>query len=248
MNDLRPTEPETPPWLAAIRSRTPARILVGRAGTAYPTATQLALRADQAAAADAVHAEMELERDLGIDFVERFGLVTVTTQAGSKVEHLARPERGRRFSTDAVATLRRHCQAGCDLLIAIGDGLSANAVTAQVPHLLPLLVDGAVARGWTLARPFAVRYCRVGLLNEIGELLDPGVAVLLIGERPGLATAQSLSAYLAYRPRHGHCDAQRNLISNIHDRGVAPTEAANRILALAEQMRVRQLSGVSLKE
>ena len=95
---------------------------------------------------------------------------------------------------------------------------------------------------------FAVRYCRVGVLNDVGELLDPAVAVLLIGERPGLATAESLSAYLAYRPRPGHTDARRNLISNIHARGVPVDQAARRILALAEQMRRLQKSGVEVKE
>jgi ethanolamine ammonia-lyase small subunit len=93
-----------------------------------------------------------------------------------------------------------------------------------------------------------VRYCRVGVLNDVGELLNPEVVVLLIGERPGLATAESLSAYMAYRPRSGHTDAQRNLISNIHARGVGHEEAAARVLALAEMMRRLQGSGVAVKE
>ena len=97
-------------------------------------------------------------------------------------------------------------------------------------------------------RPFLIRHCRVGVLNDLGELLDPAVVVLLIGERPGLATAQSLSAYLAYRPRAGNTDARRNLISNIHARGVSPADAAQRILSLAEKMRRMQASGVVVKE
>src|SRR5262249_10925817 len=97
-------------------------------------------------------------------------------------------------------------------------------------------------------RPFVIRYCRVGALNDIGRLLDPSVVVLLLGERPGLATADSLSAYVAYRPRTGHTDAQRNLISNIHARGVAAAAAARRILALADKMRQLQTSGVAVKE
>src|SRR5262249_58907580 len=132
--------------------------------------------------------------------------------------------------------------------VVVGDGLSCAAVAAQVPALLPLLEEGARARGWRFGRPFVVRYCRVGVLNDVGDLLDPAVVVLLIGERPGLATALSLSAYLAYRPRPGHTDAQRNLISNIHARGVASTEAAGRILALADKMRALQTSGVAVDE
>jgi ethanolamine ammonia-lyase small subunit len=137
---------------------------------------------------------------------------------------------------------------GADLQIAIGDGLSAAAVVAQVPRLLPLVAREAEQHGLRVGAPFVVRYCRVGVLNDIGDLLDPAVAVLLIGERPGLATAESLSAYLAYRPRPGHTDAQRNLISNIHDRGVTPEDAARRIVALAQKMIRMQTSGVAVKE
>ena len=122
------------------------------------------------------------------------------------------------------------------------------AVSRQVPALLPLLYAGAAARGWKTGRAFVVRYCRVGILNEIGELLDPRVVVLLIGERPGLATAESLSAYLAYRPRQGHTDSNRNLISNIHARGVTSTDAADRILNLAAQMMEAGASGYTVKE
>ena len=132
--------------------------------------------------------------------------------------------------------------------MVIGDGLSVAAVIRQVPYLLPLLHAGAEKRGWRFGRPFAVRYCRVGVLNDIGELLAPAVLVLLIGERPGLLTAESLSAYMAYRPRSGHTDAERNLISNIHAHGVAVGEAAARIFRLAERMRRAQLSGVAVKE
>jgi len=135
-----------------------------------------------------------------------------------------------------------------DLQVVIGDGLSATAVARQVPSLLPLLHRGATVRSWTWGQPFVLRYCRVGVLNEIGALLDPAVVVLLIGERPGLATAESLSAYLAHRPHPGTTDAHRNLISNIHARGVPVADAASRILALAEQMRRRQTSGIALKE
>jgi ethanolamine ammonia-lyase small subunit len=243
----RANEP-LPGWLAAVRARTPARVLVGRAGPAYPTGTQLALRADHAAALDAVHAELDLERDLGQDFVNRYGLFVVQTQAASKAEFLARPECGRQFTDDAAAAVRRRCPTGADLQIVIGDGLSAIAVLAQVPHLLPLLLAAAGERGWRVGQPFVVRHCRVGILNEIGELLDPAVVVLLIGERPGLATAESLSAYLAYRPRRGHNDAQRNLISNIHSRGVLPADAARRIIGLADQLGQLQASGVAVKE
>lgn len=146
------------------------------------------------------------------------------------------------------AAIRKECPAGCVVQAAIGDGLSAAAIAAQVPALLPLLEDEASRRGWSFGRPFFIRHCRVGVLNDIGDILDPEVAVLLIGERPGLATAESLSAYLAYRPRGGHTDARRNLISNIHAHGVGSEEAARRIIALVERMRRARTSGVAVKE
>jgi ethanolamine ammonia-lyase small subunit len=226
------------------RARTPARILVGRAGPSYLTATQLELRQAHAAAVDAVHAELELPRE----FVEQWELFEVQTRAADKNQFLLRPDLGRRLAEAAQAEIARQCPPGADLQVVIGDGLSAAAVARQVPALLPLLAEGARQRGATFGRPFVVRYCRVGVLNDIGELLDPAVVVLLIGERPGLATAESLSAYLAYRPRPGHTDAQRNLISNIHARGVPPAAAAPRLLALAEKMRQVRASGVAVKE
>lgn len=234
--------------LNAVRARTPARLLVGRSGPSYRTATQLELRRDHAAALDAVHAEVDMERDLGIDFIRRFQLFEVCTRSGSKEEYLLRPDLGRRLDDAARELIRRECPAGCVFQVAIGDGLSAAAVAAQVPGLLPRLDEEARRRGWSCGRPFFIRHCRVGVLNDIGEILDPEVVVLLIGERPGLATAEGLSAYLAYRPRPGHTDAQRNLISNVHARGVGHEEAARRILALVEQMRRRQMSGVAIKE
>jgi ethanolamine ammonia-lyase small subunit len=234
--------------LTAVRARTPARILVGRAGPSYRTPTHLGLRQDHAAALDAVHAEVDLQRDFGPDLVRHFNLFEVATRAASKEQYLMRPDLGRQLNDAARHTLATACPRGMDLQVAVGDGLSAAAVEAQVPELLALLERHARERGWSFGRPFFVRYCRVGVLNDIGEILDPAVVVLLIGERPGLATAESLSAYMAYRPRAGHTDAQRNLISNIHARGVGSEAAASRVAALVEAMRRAQSSGVSVKE
>ncbi len=238
---------DLPSMIEAARARTPARVLVGRVGSSYRTETQLDLREDHAAAVDAVHAEIDLERDLGRAFVERWGLFEISTQARSKGEYLLRPDYGRRLDGRAGGALKR-CPTGVDLQVVIGDGLSAAAVVAQVPELLPMLAEGAGRAGWTFGQTFFVRRCRVGVMNDIGDALKSTVLVLLIGERPGLATAESLSAYLAYRPGTGQNDAHRNLISNIHARGTPPAEAAARVLRLAEQMMSRQLGGVAIKE
>lgn len=231
-----------------IRARTPARVLADRSGAAYRTGTQLELRQAHAAARDAVRAELDLQKDLGADFVQRWSLFAISTMATSKDEYLHRPDLGRRLNDDARNQVAARCPAEADLQIVIGDGLSVTAVSSQVPPLLPLLAAKAQSLGWKIGQPFAVHYCRVGVINDVGELLKAKVVVLLIGERPGLATAESLSAYMAYQPREGHNDSNRNLISNIHGRGVSPEAAALRIINLAEQMIRWQVSGVELKE
>ena len=231
-------------WLA----RTPARLLQGRAGASYRASTWLELREDHAFAIDAVHDEWNAERDLGPDFHDRFDGFEIATLARTKSEYLLRPDLGRKLDPDGVAVLKARRPQGADLQIAIGDGLSVAAIRAQVPRLLPSLIAEAESRGWSVGLPFAIRHCRVGVLNDIGEALRPRVVVLLIGERPGLATSESLSAYLAHRPQAGHSDAQRNLISNIHDRGVPVPDAVRRILGLAEEMRRLETSGIEVKE
>ncbi len=221
---------------------TAARVLLGRSGSSYRTATLLRLRADQAAAHDAVAAPLDTE------MLDRLGIFTVRTEVADGQQHLRRPDLGRRLSAGARARVLERCAPGADVQVVVGDGLSARAVTAQVPGLLPLLRDGVLARGWTWGTPFAVRYCRVGVLNEIGALLSPQAVVLLVGERPGLGISDSLSAYLAWRPRPGHTDADRNLVAGISRRGLEHAPAAERVLDLLAAMRDEGASGVALKE
>ena len=144
--------------------------------------------------------------------------------------------------------MREQGTQGADLQVLIGDGLSAAAVHAQVPAILGPLLDGARARGWSAGRVLAVRHCRVGILNDVGDLLGCELTVLLVGERPGLATATSLSAYVALRPRTGQTDADRNQISNIHEGGTPPPEACRRLLGLLDTIRAAGRSGVTVKE
>jgi ethanolamine ammonia-lyase small subunit len=240
--------PGLPEIVRKIRTRTPARLLVGRAGAAYRTGTQLDLREAHAAARDAVRAELDLEKAFGKAFMQSWELFEVRTKARLKDEYLLRPDLGRHFDDHSRERIESRCSCNNDLQIAIGDGLSVPAIAAQVPRLLPLLCDGAKERHWTMGRTFAIHHCRVGILNEIGELLKPRVAVLLIGERPGLTTAESLSCYMAYRPSSSHADANRNVISNIHARGLNPQEAAARILNLTAQMMKMGTSGYLLNE
>ena len=234
--------------LSAARSRTPARVFRGRVDGGYTTASMLALRADHAAARDAVHATLDLEGpELG-PLVAEHDVLAVESAAADLREHLLRPDLGRRLSDASREVVREQGTQRADLQVLIGDGLSAAAVHAQVPAVLGPLLDGARARGWSAGRVLAVRHCRVGMLNDVGDLLGCDLTVLLVGERPGLATATSLSAYVALRPRSGHTDADRNLISNIHDGGTPAPEGARRLLALLDAIRSAGRSGVTVKE
>jgi ethanolamine ammonia-lyase small subunit len=240
----------SPDWSEVVRkmrARTPARIFVDR-GPSYSTTMQLELRGARASAVDAVWNEFDLQRDFPADFVTRWGFFEVSTQAETKSQFLLRPDLGRRLSASSEDLVLKRCVKAPDVQIVIGDGLSGAALAEQVPALLPLLVGRAHANGWSVGTTFVVRHCRVGVMNHVGMLLSPRVIVLLIGERPGLATSASLSAYMAYKPRSGQTDADRNLISNIQAHGVSTESAADRIIDLASQMMQTERSGTTLKE
>jgi ethanolamine ammonia-lyase small subunit len=222
---------ELPSLLSAARARTPARVFRGRLDDGYTTASHLALRADHAAARDAVHAALDLEGpELGPVVAEHDVLALEST------------------GEDHRTRLREQGTHAADLQVLIGDGLSAAAVNAQVPGVLGPLLDGARSRGWSGGRTLAIRHCRVGLLNDFGDILESELRVLFVGERPGLATAKSLSAYVALRPRTGQTDADRNLISNIHDGDTPAAEGARRLLALLDAIHAAGRSGVTVKE
>ncbi|MGB6632038.1 MAG: ethanolamine ammonia-lyase subunit EutC [Terriglobales bacterium] len=234
--------------LKKVRAQTPARLLAGRSGAAYRTNTQLELRQAHAAARDAVRAELSLFTNPDDEFVRKWNLFEACSRVASKDEYLLRPDLGRHLSEMSRAEVARRCIKGQDLQVVIGDGLSVTAVVTQVPRLLQPLYEGAITRGWSVGDAFVIRYCRVGILNEIGELLRPKLVLLLIGERPGLATVESLSAYMAYQPKASDTDANRNLISNIHARGVSTEQAVRRILSLAASMMNTRQSGCRLRE
>ncbi len=229
-------------------SRTPARLFAGRVGNGYSTATALQLRADHAAARDAVYDSVDLVRDFGMERVNRYGFFAVSTLAVDRPDYLMRPDRGRLFSESAEKKVLQECPLKCDLQIVLGDGLSATAVSRYGGQLLDQLWERAHYLSWKLGKPFLVNNCRVGILNEIGRLLQSKVVILLVGERPGLAQSESLSAYLAYQPQPQHTDAQRNLISNIHTQGVNLPDAAVRIINLSAVLMEKRCSGVQIKE
>jgi ethanolamine ammonia-lyase small subunit len=236
-----------PEIVRKIRARTPARIFLER-GLFYSTQMILELRGAHASAVDSVWTEFDLQNGFPNEFVARWSLFQVSSKAESKSQFLLRPDLGRSLNDGAKNSIVQRCPKAPDIQIVIGDGLSSAAVSTQVPLLFQLLQQKMRARGWSIGQSFAVRYSRVGIMNVVGDLLSPRVVVLLIGERPGLATAESLSAYMAYSPHTGNTDADRNLVSNIHARGVSAESAAARITDLAEQMLTLKRSGTTLKE
>ncbi len=231
-----------------IADITPARVFRGRSGTSYPTSLLLALRADHAAARDAVIAPLDLEEPALQQLLSDHDVIRLRSAAPDLATYLRFPGLGRSLSDDSAATLVEQGTRGADVQVVVGDGLSSTAVRQQLPVVLPGVLQGCADRGLGLARPLLVEHCRVGVVNQIGSLLEPRVVVLLIGERPGLATATSLSAYFAHAPRLGDTDAQRNLISNIHDQGVRPAEAVRRIVAMVGRLLEAGSSGAGIRE
>ncbi|MGA2083671.1 MAG: ethanolamine ammonia-lyase subunit EutC [Holophaga sp.] len=237
------TDPADADGLAALMESTTARIGVGRAGPCLRTAALNLFTSDLAVTKDA------LARDVDPALLARLGLFTVRTRVvGGKEEFLLRPDLGRQLDDEARRTVKERCLSGPDVQICAGDGLSAQAVEVNLEKILPVLQSGCATAGLSLGTPFFIQHCRVGVLNDIGGLLQPKVAILLIGERPGLGRADSLSAYMAYRPQPGHTDAERDVICNIFDGGGAnPLEAGAYALRLAQRMIRNQASGVKLK-
>jgi ethanolamine ammonia-lyase small subunit len=230
-----------------MRKSTPARLGLGRAGPRYTTASMLALRADHARAVDAV---MTL---VAPDWPRRNGLLEVHSQALTREDYLRYPERGRRLTNaDATRIARlkwraRAKSAPPSVLLCVGDGLSSAAVEKNAAPLLRALTRLLAAR-YKLLRPIFIRNARVRIEDHLGEILRPDVVCMIVGERPGLATAESLSAYVIYRPRLKSIEPDRTVISNIH-RGRFPIAAAARkIAALIDDTIHFQASGALLAQ
>lgn len=233
-----------PQALEALRGSTPARVGLGRSGPRPRTADRLVFLADHAAARDAVHATVPEDFEGRIE-----ARLSLRTEAGRDRDvYLLRPEMGRRLTSEDAERLRTTLPRSPQVLVAVGDGLSTEAVAIQVPRLLPALMDGLRLEGFAeIAGPVWIVGARVGVLDHLGEILQPRLGILLVGERPGLATAQSLSAYMGWMPGPGRTDADRNVVSNIHDQGMPALEAAAVIASWAAAMARQQRSGVGFR-
>ena len=225
---------------AKLKSRTPARLGSGRAGPRYKTLTMLRFRADHAAAQDAVFSQMPE------DFGEKNGLVSVKTKCENKDMYLTRPDLGRGFDEENQAIIRKEISGKPRVQIVIGDGLSSAAILANAMDCMAAIRDGLKVKGIDTGKAIFVRYCRVGAGDAVGDVLDCELVCVLVGERPGLVTDKSMSAYITYKPHTGVSESSRTVVSNIHAQGTPAVEAGAHIAELIDTILKKRVSGVGL--
>lgn len=227
-------------------SSTPARIAVGRAGTRPPTSVWLKFRVDHALARDAVISE------LSDQFIDNFAVANdsfcVQSSVASKDEFIQFPPRGKIVDASALEKLKSHCSSGNDVQIVISDGLSAKAVEKNAGDLLPMIVDGLSMNNISQGKPIVVRFGRVAIADQIAFALQARLVINLIGERPGLSSAEGLSAYITYNPSPKTISSDRTVVSNIHSRGTPAVEAGAYIVRLVKTILERKVSGVELQK
>ncbi len=230
-----------------LRRFTPARVALGRAGNGLPTAAHLAFQAAHAAARDAVHAALDPEALAATLAQMGIGSRIVRSQCPDRRTYLLRPDLGRRLDAEDAAMLSGLATPG-GIAFAVFDGLSAVAVARHAPPLLACLIPALHASGMTVPPVILATQGRVALGDPIGAALGAEAIVVLLGERPGLSTPDSLGAYLTWQPRSGRTDADRNCVSNIHAAGLGIEPAAAKLVWLIREMRRLRLSGVGLKD
>lgn len=247
--DKPPVDPQNP--LQELRRLTPARIALGRTGTSMPTRAQLDFQYAHAQARDAVHLPFD-HTALSSQLTERGReSLLLHSAATDRNSYLQRPDLGRKLSDESAQTLRNYARAnpgGVDLAVVVADGLSALAVHRHTLPFLARMEEQTAIEGWSLSPVILVEQGRVAVADEIGELLGAKMVVILIGERPGLSSPDSLGLYFTYNPKVGLTDAYRNCISNVRLEGLSYGMAAHRLLYLMREACRRQLSGVSLKD
>jgi len=233
---------------STLRRFTSARIALGRAGASLPTAEVLDFALAHAAARDAVHAVLDV--DALNAALAPLGLRTVAlaTMAGDRQIYLQRPDLGRQLDEPSREQLGALKGPEVDVAFIVADGLSAPAAQRQAPPLLAALLPMLARAGLSVGPVCIVTQARVVVEDEIGQILGAKVAIILIGERPGLGTAESLGAYLVFDPRAGRTDAERNCISNIRPGGLSSADAAQTLHYLITESLRRRISGVGLKD
>lgn len=233
-------EPLNKEAYADLKQYAPCRLAIGRAGARYKTLPMLQFRAAHSAAQDAVFSAVDEE------FISGMELFTVSTRCNDKDTYVTRPDLGRRLSEEGAAEVRRRCKRATVQLF-VADGLSSAAVSGNIADLLPSIEQGLQSFGIDYGTPFFVKYGRVAVMDEVSELTGADVTCVLIGERPGLITAESMSAYIAYKATIGMPEARRTVVSNIHSAGTAPVEAGAHIAEIIKLILEYKASGTDLK-
>jgi ethanolamine ammonia-lyase small subunit len=234
------------PW-PALRQFTAARIGLPRSGASLATAPLLELRLAHARARDAVHERLDTAHLLGELATLGLPVLTLASAAEDHQHYLMRPDLGRRLDAHSNAVLAPHA-GDCDVAFVIADGLSARAVATHARPVLAQLLPRLRAKNWRIAPLSVVRHGRVAIGDAIAMALRASIAVVLIGERPGLSSPDSMGAYLTWQPAPRTTDADRNCISNIRPEGLGYADAAFKLAHLLTAMRARRLSGVALKD
>lgn len=224
-----------------IKQAAPCRLGIGKAGARYKTLPYLQFRAAHSAAQDAVFSDVDPK------FVEQLGLFTVQTQCENKDVYLTRPDLGRKLNEEGVKAVKEKCVKNPKVQIYVSDGLSSAAVEANTKDVLPSILQGLKSYGIETGTPFFVKYGRVGAMDQISELTGADVTCVLIGERPGLLTAESMSAYIAYKATVGMPESKRTVVSNVHKEGTIPAEAGAHIADIIKTILDKKASGTDLR-
>lgn len=232
--------PADPEKFKKMKLRTPARLGSGKAGPRYRTLTMLRFRADHAAAQDAVFSEVDA------DFAKKYDLLPTKTRCDSKDEYLTRPDLGRCFDEHNAKTIKGVIDRPPRVQLVVGDGLSSAAITANAMDCLGAIRDGLKLKGIETGKTIFVKYCRVGAGDAIGDITGCELVCMLVGERPGLVTDKSMSAYITYMPRTGISESSRTVVSNIHAQGTPAVEAGAHVAELICKILERKVSGVGL--
>lgn len=233
--------PSNPLALRAMERATTARVGIGRAGERLTTKALLSLRADHAMAKDAVLKEVDAS------LLEELNLPVVQSKAEEINEHLTRPDLGRQLSDEAVDYIKSNCIQNPQIEIYVSDGLSNSAVENNIPDLLPILMDGLKDAGIKVGTPIFVKYGRVGTGDAVCEAMNAEMVCVLLGERPGLAASDSMSAYITYGAYVGIPESKRTVVSNIHKNGIQPVEAGAYLVDLLQTILREKKSGVDLQ-
>ncbi len=233
--------PENREEYMKLKQKTSARLGIGRAGARFKTDILLRFRADHAAAQDAVF------NDVPEEFLKELGLFEVVTECESRDQYITRPDLGRKISPEGIKTIEEKCKKSPTVQLLLSDGLSSTAVEANAKNIIPAILNGLKGYGIDAGTTFFIKYGRVGSGDHVAEIVNADVVCILIGERPGLTTAESLSAYITYKAYVGIPEAKRTVVSNIHRDGTPSAEAGAHVATLIKKILDAKASGQDLK-